>query len=167
MRMIDPILKELNQEGAVTKRFLEEVPGDKLSWKPHEKSLSLGQLSHHIANIPLFVAEMVAQDRMEFPESLEFPSAETAEELAPALEEGLKKAGEILGQLDDQAVVSDWKLMKGDKEIMSLPRMVAIRSIMLNHWYHHRGQLGVYLRLLGAKVPSSYGPSGDENPMAG
>ncbi|MBI5186803.1 MAG: DinB family protein [Nitrospinae bacterium] len=165
MRMIDPILQELAQEGATTRKFLEQVPGDKLSWKPHEKSLSLGQLSRHIATIPCFVAEMVKQERFEFPESLEFQSAETAEELAATLEEGLKKAREILGQFDDQALMVTWKLMKGGKEIMALPKIVVIRSVMLNHWYHHRGQLGVYLRLLGAKVPSSYGPSADENPM--
>ena len=166
MSIAESFLAEIDQEAAITKRVLDRVPGDKLSWKPHEKSMSLGQLALHTATIPGNVAGLVTPDRFELPSSFDQPSAEASEELVPALESSVATAKEYLGGLDDEAALSTWTLAKGDQEVMAAPRIGIVRSIMLNHWYHHRGQLSVYLRLLDIPVPSIYGPSADENPFA-
>ena len=166
MSIAESFLAEIDQEAATTKRVLERMPGDKLSWKPHEKSMSLGQLALHTATVPGNIAGIVTPDVFELPSSFDSPAAETSEELVPALESSVATAKEYLGGLDDEAALSTWTLKKGDQEVMAAPRIGVVRSIMLNHWYHHRGQLSVYLRLLNIPVPSIYGPSADENPFA-
>ncbi len=163
-RMIDPLLAEMGQEAETTKRLLERVPNDKLSWKPHTKSMSMGQLALHVATIPGSVSEILAEDVFEFPERTQ-PAASSAAELVPALEETIKTAKRVVGGFDDKKAMGTWKLMKDGKEIMAAPRIALLRSFMLSHWYHHRGQLSVYLRLLDVPVPSIYGPSADENPF--
>lgn len=163
--MIDGLLQELEREAQTTRRVLERVPGDKLDWKPHAKSMSLGQLSLHVATLPGAIAQIASQSSFEAPQFIQ-PSASSAEELVPALEQGLAKAKSLLGGMDDAALQSTWKLVRGDQELFAVPRVVVLRSLMLNHWYHHRGQLTVYLRELDVPVPSIYGPSADENPFA-
>lgn len=128
---------------------------------------SLGQLAHHVATTPGGVANIVAKAEFEAPNFGDQPSAASAAELVPALERSLAEARSILNGLDDNAMMAAWKLTRSGKEIFSAPRIGVIRTIMLNHWYHHRGQLSVYLRLLDVPVPSIYGPSADENPFAG
>ena len=165
-RMTDPILAELDQEAATTRRVLERVPGDKLGWKPHQKSMSLGQLALHVATTPGQGAAILSQDELELPELGNRPAAATAAELIPALDQSLVQAKGFLGALDEGKALSTWKLMKSGKVLMAVPRIGMVRSLMLNHWYHHRGQLSVYLRILNVPVPSIYGPSADENPFA-
>jgi uncharacterized damage-inducible protein DinB len=165
MAMIDALLQELEQEAQTTKRVLERVPQAHLGWKPHEKSMSLGQLAHHVATVPGAVAQLVAQPSMQAPK-FEHASATDVRELVPALDESVRQARAALGRMDDAAIMATWKVLDGDKEIMAMPRVAFLRSIMLNHWYHHRGQLSVYLRQLNVPVPSIYGPSADENPFA-
>jgi uncharacterized damage-inducible protein DinB len=165
MAMIDALLQELETEAVTTKRVLERVPEAHLGWKPHAKSMSLGQLALHIATVPSSVAEIVLQSPFQVPEFTQ-PSPTSVAELIPTLERSIAKARELLGGLDDAALASTWTLMNGDEEVMAIPRGAILRSIMLNHWYHHRGQLSVYLRQLNVPVPSIYGPSADENPFA-
>ncbi len=165
-RMTDPILAELDQEAATTRRVLERVPGDKLGWRPHPKSMSLGQLALHVATTPGQGAAILSQDELELPELGNRPAAATAAELIPALDQSLVQAKGFLGALDEGKALSTWKLMKSGKVLMAVPRIGMVRSLMLNHWYHHRGQLSVYLRILNVPVPSIYGPSADENPFA-
>ena len=164
MALIDGMLQELEQEAQTTRRVLERVPQAHLAWKPHEKSMSLGQLALHIATVPGNVAQMIAQPSMQRPAFAQL-AATQASELLPALENSLKQARAALGAMDDAAITATWKLLDGDREIMAMPRVAALRAIMLNHWYHHRGQLSVYLRQLNVPVPSIYGPSADENPF--
>jgi uncharacterized damage-inducible protein DinB len=164
MRIVEGLLQELEQEAQTTKRVLERVPGDQLGWKPHPRSMSLGQLALHIATVPAGVAEISTQSPFQVPQFSQ-PSATSAAELVPALEQSVKRAKDILGGLDDAAMTALWRLMKGDRELMTIPRAAMLRTIMLNHWYHHRGQLSVYLRQLNIPVPSIYGPSADENPF--
>ncbi len=166
MRIVDSILVELDQEAGTTKRVLERVPNDKLTWKPHAKSMSLGQLALHVATTPGQVASLVSQSEQELPESFEFPAATTTADLLPALDESIASAKKTLNGLDDQAAMSTVRFTRKGKELFSLPKIGVVRSIMLNHWYHHRGQLSVYLRLLNIPVPSIYGPSADENPFS-
>ena len=164
MSTIEALLQELDQEVQTTRRVLERVPGDRLSWKPHEKSMSLGQLALHVATVPGAIAEIARQSPLPLPEFNQ-PSATSAAELIPALEQSVAKAREILSAMDDAALANIWRAVDGNREVLALPVGALLRSIMLNHWYHHRGQLSVYLRLVGVLVPSIYSPSADENPF--
>ena len=164
MSTIEDLLQELEQESQTTRRVLERVPGDRLAWKPHDKSMSLGQLALHVATVPGAIAEIARQSPFPLPEFNQ-PSATSAAELIPALEQSVAKAREILRGMDDAALANTWRAVDGNREVMALPVGALLRSIMLNHWYHHRGQLSVYLRQVGVPVPSIYGPSADENPF--
>ena len=166
MVIADAFIGEMDQEVGTTRRVLERVPSDKLAWKPHEKSMSLGQLAMHVATVPGFVARLAVQNPGAFPENFEQPSAQSTEEVLSALDESVGQAKQIVGGFDDAAMMETWSLDAGGKTMMSMPRVGLLRAIMLNHWYHHRGQLSVYLRLLDVPVPSIYGPSADENPFA-
>jgi uncharacterized damage-inducible protein DinB len=166
MAMINAMLAELEQEAVTTRRVLERVPQAHLSWKPHPKSMSLGQLALHIATVPGNVAAIAAMDTLTEPPTFVQEEAATAAELVPALTASVAKARQHLGGFDDAAMGATWRLMSGGREVMAMPRAAVVRAIMLNHWYHHRGQLQVYLRLLNLSVPSVYGPTADENPFA-
>jgi len=166
MKMIDVLLAEMDQEVLATKRVLERVPEAQLSWRPHPKSFSLGQLALHVATIPGLVAELAAQSSIPEPPRFTQAEAATAAELVPALEASVAKARAVLGGLEDAQLMETWRLLAGGKEILAMPRAAVLRMIMLNHWYHHRGQLLVYLRLHNVPLPSVYGPTADENPFA-
>jgi uncharacterized damage-inducible protein DinB len=166
MTMIDGLLAELEQEAQATRRVLERIPQVHLSWKPHPKSMSLGQLALHVATLPGGVAEIAAMDVMPEPPGGVYPEPATTAELLPALSESVAKAKRTLGGFDDVKMMATWRLLQNGREILAMPRGALVRSIMLNHWYHHRGQLLVYLRLLNQSVPPVYGPSADENPFA-
>jgi uncharacterized damage-inducible protein DinB len=166
MKMIDVLLAEMDQEAQSTARVLERVPQAQLSWRPHAKSFSLGQLALHVATIPGNVAELASHDTIPEPPQFIQAEAATAAELVPALKASLAKARLVLGGMDDAKLMETWRLMSGGKEIMAMPRAAVIRMIMLNHWYHHRGQLLVYLRMHNVPLPSVYGPTADENPFA-
>jgi uncharacterized damage-inducible protein DinB len=166
MALIDGMLQELEQEAQTTRRVLERVPDDQLAWRPHEKARTLGELALHVAIVPGAVAELVAtQSTAQVPQFSD-PRPTSASELIPALDESIAKAKKILGGMDDEALMATWRMMKGERELFAVPRVAILRSIMLNHWYHHRGQLTVYLRELDVPIPSVYGPSADENPFA-
>jgi uncharacterized damage-inducible protein DinB len=166
MRIIDGMLAELDQEAETTRRVLERIPQEHLSWKPHPKSMSLGQLALHVATVPGNVAELAAKDTISEPPAFIQPEATTAAELVPRLTQSVAQAKRALGGFDDTKMGAMWRLQSGGHDIMTMPRAAVVRAIMLNHWYHHRGQLLVYLRLLNLSVPSVYGPTADENPFA-
>lgn len=164
MPMIDSFLSELEREAATTRKVLARVPTDQLGWKPHPKSMSLGQLALHIATTPGNVARMASLDAMERPQFVQ-PAAGSTEEILAALEQSLSTAQQVLAGMDDARLMSSWRLTQGDQVLMEVPRAGVLRNILLNHWYHHRGQLTVYLRMLDVPLPSVYGPSADENPF--
>jgi uncharacterized damage-inducible protein DinB len=163
--MIDGMLQELEQEADTTRRVLERVPDAQLGWRPHKTARTLGELALHIATVPGAVAQLASQSPVQAPQFTD-PSPRSAAELVPALNESIARARQILGGMDDQTMNATWRLMHGDRELLAIPRAAILRNIMLNHWYHHRGQLTVYLRQLGVPIPSVYGPSADENPFA-
>jgi uncharacterized damage-inducible protein DinB len=166
-RLIDGILQELEHETQTTRRVLERVPHDSLAWRPHEKARTLGQLALHVATVPGGVAELAASPSpAQAPRFADDPSPKSASDLIPALDQSIAKAKNVLGGMDDAALTATWRLMHGDRELLAIPRVAFLRSVMLNHWYHHRGQLTMYLRQLGVPIPSIYGPSADENPFA-
>ena len=166
MKMIDGLLAELEQEAQTTRRVLERVPEAHLTWKPHPKSMSLGQLALHVATVPGGVAELAAMDIVPEPPNSIRPQPATTAELVPSLVESVARARRTLGDFDDARMASMWRLQDRGRDILTMPRVAFVRAIMLNHWYHHRGQLLVYLRLLNLPVPSVYGPTADENPFA-
>ena len=165
MKIIDGLLAELEQEATTTRRVLERIPQAHLTWKPHPKSMSLGQLALHVATVPGNVAEIAAVDTVPTPPAFIQPEAASSAELVPALTESVAKAKRALGGFDDAKMGAMWRLQNGGQDVMAMPRVAFVRAIMLNHWYHHRGQLLVYLRLLNLPVPSVYGPTADENPF--
>jgi len=165
MPIVDAILMELEDEAKRTQRVLERLPEEKLGWKPHPKSFSLGQLAMHVAagqgNLAKAVIEDVHQISRKPP-----PEAKTRKEILDSFHENTARAKDILGKMDDATLLATWTGQINGKTILSVPRIGFIRTVMLNHIYHHRGQLSVYLRLLNVAVPSIYGPSADENPFA-
>jgi uncharacterized damage-inducible protein DinB len=164
--MVEPMLGEFQQEAAVTKRILERVPAEKLTWRPHPKSMTLGQLAIHIATVPGAIATLTQGDGLDVSGAkFEPPQPQSAQEIHAAFEESVRTAETVLGAMTDETAQGSWTLKSGDKVIFTQPRIGVLRSIMLNHWYHHRGQLSVYLRLLDVPVPVVYGPTADENPF--
>lgn len=161
------MVNELKQEAAATRRVLERVPADRLDWQPHAKSMSLGQLALHVASIPGNLARLCQGDGIDAATvSFTPPSPQDAADLLPTLDRSIEEASTFLSGLDDQSASSPWRLTVGEREVFSIPRLGVARSLMLNHWYHHRGQLVVYLRLLEVPVPAVYGRSADDNPFA-
>ena len=164
MTISEGLLQELDEETQITRRVLERVPQQHLEWRPHPKAMTLAQLAMHVASIPGGIAAAAARPTMQVPEFRQ-PSVADTRELLPMLDQSVAQARSILGSLSDEEMQATWQLMDGDRTIMAVRRMAILRSIMLNHWYHHRGQLSVYLRQLGIPLPSIYGPSADENPF--
>jgi uncharacterized damage-inducible protein DinB len=165
--MSNPMLSEFREEAAVTKRVLDRVPADRLSWKPHPKSMSLGQLAIHIATVPGALARITQQEAFDAAQgNFEPAQPKGMDEVHAAFEQSVREVEEYLQGMTEQKAQASWRLMLKDKEIFTKPRISVLRSIMLNHWYHHRGQLSVYLRLLDVPVPVIYGRSADENPFA-
>ncbi|MES2125219.1 MAG: DinB family protein [Gemmatimonadota bacterium] len=164
--MIDPLITELNAEAATTRRVLDSVPAGQLTWKPHAKSFSLGQLALHVAQIPGQLAQLLDPDTVQV-----FPfvqsEATTTAELGATLDQSVAAATEMLSRITPERATANWSLMDGERQLLGAPRIGLVRALMFNHWYHHRGQLLVYLRLLDVHVPSVYGPTADENPFAG
>jgi len=167
MSLIDSMLQELEQEAVTTRRVLERVPDQRLSWRPHPKARTLGALAMHVATVPGAVAQLGCRPSpAQLPQFADEPAPKSAAELVPALDRSLATVKSLLGQMDDATVTATWRLMNGDRELFAIPRIAFLRSVMLNHWYHHRGQLTAYLRELDVPIPSIYGPSGDEQPFA-
>lgn len=167
MNINQPLLQELAMEAATTRRVLERVPESSLAWRPHPKSMSLGQLALHVATLPQQLSDVVAGDTLDFSVAAGAPLAVTSHDaLMGAFDAGIAHAQRYLESLSDACATATWTLTDGATPLFAAPRAGVIRSFLFNHWYHHRGQLSVYLRLLDVPVPSVYGPTADENPFA-
>jgi uncharacterized damage-inducible protein DinB len=165
-KVVSALLSEIEREAATTKRVLERIPADKLSWKPQPKSMPLGQLAMHIAKIPGGISRLAQVDEFDV-STADFnpPMPKDVQEVLTTLDASVKAAEEYIGGLSESALDANWRMTSQGREVFTTSRSELIRSIMLNHWYHHRGQLSVYLRLLDVPIPSIYGPSADENPF--
>jgi uncharacterized damage-inducible protein DinB len=160
----ESLIQEFDREAATTRRVLERVPQDRLTWKPHPKSMSLGTLALHVAAIPGFISGWAVQDNVKMSGPMDpSPEPATTSEVLAVHDEGVKKTKAALTSIGDAGMMKDWKMTAKDgTTIMGMPKIALVRSIVLNHTYHHRGQLSVYLRMLDVPVPSIYGPSADE-----
>jgi len=166
-KLTKPLLAELEQESAATRRVLEAVPADKLDWKPTEISMTLGELALHVAMTPKFFANFMETDSLDRSE-VEFdsrPQPATKDELVPALEAAIGETTKILSSWNDEYAAATWRFTSEGKDLIAAPRVALFRTLGLNHMVHHRGQLSTYLRLLGGPVPSVYGPTADDNPF--
>jgi uncharacterized damage-inducible protein DinB len=166
MTIADTLIMELEREAQITRRVLERVPDGKLTWKPHTKSMTLGRLAQHVATIPGSMSGMARLDSYDVEKFSEPTQLESTAAILAAFGESVAQAKANLGATDDAAMMKDWSFHMGGRPIMTIPRIGVYRTLLLNHLYHHRGQLSVYLRLLDVPVPSIYGPSADENPFA-
>lgn len=162
---IAELLAEFDREAATTRRVLERVPSDKLSWAPHPKSMTIGKLSIHLAGGPGRISSWFLDDVFNFAPNTT-PDPTTTAEILAAHDASVATVRADLSKIDDASLTGAWSAKAGDKTLLAMPRGVAMRTLLMNHFYHHRGQLSVYLRLLDVKVPSIYGPSADENPFA-
>jgi uncharacterized damage-inducible protein DinB len=163
MSIAHAMLGEFDNEANITRKFLERIPQDKLGWRPHEKSHTAGALGLHIASVPGSVVRLALVDESPIPDfSKMFKQPATVREILDVHEKSVETVRAILPTLEDARLMTNWSATREGKPVMTMPKGMLLRSILLNHWIQHRGQLGVYLRLLGAKVPASYGPSGDE-----
>jgi uncharacterized damage-inducible protein DinB len=165
MAIKDALLPEFDHEMATTRRLLERLPEGEFAWKPHEKSMTLGRLAAHIANIPYWCTVTLDTTVFELdtlPPVTQRPLADTRDALLKEFEAKVGAARGKLAAATDGELLTPWTLKKGGQEMFTLPRISAIRSFVMNHLIHHRGQLSVYLRMKDVPLPSIYGPTADE-----
>ena len=169
MAIVDGILPEFDQEMANTRKTLERIPDAKFDWKPHSKSMPMGDLGAHLATLPTFVAITMERDSFDVINrdgaAAKPPKPKSAIELVETFDKNVAAARAILEKTKDDHLMKPWTLLAGGKTILTLPRIAVLRSFVLSHNVHHRAQLGVYLRLNDVPVPSIYGPSADESGM--
>jgi uncharacterized damage-inducible protein DinB len=164
MSIAQSLLAEFEGQALITRKFLERLPGDKLAWKPHNKSMSAGQLAYHLASVPGGVVRFVQNNPVQAPEFASFPQPASCQEILKTFEESIAAVRSLLPKYDDTAMKETWRMVAGEREVLAQPRAEFLRDVMLSHWYQHRGQFSVYLRMLDVAVPASWGPSADEPP---
>lgn len=159
------LIAELEAETAATRRVLERIPDEHLGWRPHPKSMSLGQLAQHVAGIPGAAARLSTMEMFDVAtRGTDYVAAESRQALLETLDGAVAAMREALAGLDETRAQQPFRMAFGDQTLASFPRIGVLRTIGLNHWYHHRGELVVYLRLLDVPVPVVYGRSADEGP---
>ena len=165
-RLATAFLAELENEVKVTRSCLERVKAEKFDWKPHEKSMTMGRLAVHCAEMFGWTKEACTSDVLDFA-TMDFSPFEpkSTEELLAFFDDHVAKAKVILNETSDETFFTDWTMRNGEKIYMTMPKVAVMRSFVINHIIHHRGQLSVYLRLNDIPVPSIYGPSADEGEM--
>ena len=163
----DFLLPEFDREMATTRKFLERLADDRLAWKPHQKSWTMGQLATHLSNIPMWTTETIRKRELDIAPVGQPPYKESErhsrQEVLDAFDKSVAAAREALSGVTDEALMQPWSLLSGGKTLMTMPRMAVLRGFVMNHSIHHRAHLGVYLRLCDIPVPSAYGPSADES----
>ena len=165
MSIAEAFLAEFEVQAPITRKFLERLPEDKLTWKPHEKSMTAGQLAYHLASVPGGIVRFVQNNPAQVPESFNFPQPASREEILKVFDESVAVVRSLLPKFDDAAMKETWRMVAGNREILAQPREEFVRDVMFSHWYQHRGQFSVYLRMLDVAVPASWGPSADEPPL--
>jgi len=164
MSIANSFLAEFEAQAPVTRKFLERVPADKLTWKPHAKSLTIGQLALHIATAPGGIIRAVQNNPMQRPAEFRFPHPANHEDILKTFAESVAAVRGLLPSFNDAAMKEIWVLKFDDQIVVEQPRADFLRDILFSHIYQHRGQLSVYLRMLDVPVPASWGPSADEAP---
>jgi uncharacterized damage-inducible protein DinB len=162
MTISEMLLPEFDREAESTRKLLAAVPEDKYGWKPHGKSMAMGRLASHIAEMHTWGAHVINDESLDLTPEFKPLNASTKQELMDYFEKGTKDVRAAIAGASDEHLAKPWTLSYGGKPIFTMPRSTVLRSVVLNHAIHHRGQLGVYLRLNDIAVPGMYGPSADE-----
>jgi uncharacterized damage-inducible protein DinB len=165
MALTDALVPEFDHEMATTRRVLERVPEAQFAWKPHDKSMSLGELSNHLAHIPFWCTATLrapSLDLATIEDDARRKNPDSHEALLLGFDQRVTAARALLANTTDAELMAPWTLKQDDQEFFTMPRMMVLRSFVLNHTIHHRGQLTVYLRLNNVPVPPVYGPTADE-----
>lgn len=162
MRIADLLLRELDNEAKSTLAMLQRVPADRLDWTPHDKSMSLGRLAWHLASIPRVPGRIFGAGGFDVATARPAPGSDEMRDFLAEFERSLAVARETVTTLDDEALFEKVELRRGGAVLTSMPKYFILRTILLNHIVHHRGQLSVYLRLLDVPLPATYGTSADE-----
>ncbi|HLW54535.1 MAG TPA: DinB family protein [Candidatus Angelobacter sp.] len=162
MPLNQALLPEFDHEMATTRKVLERVPDDKLGWKPHDRSMTMGELATHLATISHWSEAIMGQDSFDVATAPPTPKLKSRQEILGAFDQSAATARKVIAGASDDKMMKTWSLVAGGKTVFSLPRVGVLRSFIMNHSIHHRGQLSVYLRLNNVPVPSIYGPSADE-----
>ena len=162
MAIVDALLPEFDREMTTTRKVLERVPEDRFAWKPHAKSFSLGALAAHVAALPTWGKETLDKSEIDIAGSQPPAAPLSKAELLATFDKHVAATRSALVGRSDAELLATWTLKRGGKTIFSMPKTIVLRSLVLSHLIHHRGQLSVYLRLLDVPVPSIYGPSADE-----
>lgn len=162
MNMIDALLPEFDREMTTTRKVLERVPDESLGWKPHVKSFSLGELATHVAGLPTWTAKTLHTSEIDVGTDRRLVALPSKADVLAAFDASTAAARAALIDRSDAELMAVWTLKLSGKTLFSMPKAVVLRSFVLSHLIHHRGQLSVYLRLLDVPVPSIYGPSADE-----
>lgn len=166
MSMGQMLAAELQHEAVSIRKSLERLPAEKMSWKPHEKSMTLERLAGHLVEMMLWTSATLQADELDFAAMDYNPKTYTeAAELVADFDKNLADTIEILNNTPNETMGENWTLRKGEQVYFTMPKAVVMRSMVMNHIIHHRGQLSVYMRLLDIPVPSIYGPSADEGAM--
>ncbi len=165
MALKEALLPEFDHEMANTRKALERIPADKFSWKPHEKSFSMGDLVTHIATIPDWMVFTIDHDSLDMAAPFHNEAARSTGELLERFDANVIKARKALEGTNDEVLFKPWALKMGDKVLFSMPKISVLRGFVMNHLIHHRGQLTVYMRENNIPVPALYGPSADEQGM--
>ncbi len=165
MAISDGLIGELEMEAATTRRVLERIPAEIFDWKPHEKSMTMGRLATHVADMFGWYIAALEADELDFAAGYSEPKIESTEDLTALLDKNVVAATESLRKTDDETLRKMWKLRDGEKVFFEIQKMQVLRGMVMNHIIHHRGQLSVYLRLNSIPVPQIYGPSADEDQM--
>jgi uncharacterized damage-inducible protein DinB len=162
MTISQMLLPEFDQEMANTRKILECVPENKLTWKPHEKSFTLGRLASHVAEMPQWVVATINQEKFEADPSMKPFNAPTKQELLTTLDKGVADARAAISGASDEHLGKTWSFIFNGQTVFAMPRAAVLRNMVMSHMVHHRGQLSVYLRLQDVAIPGMYGPSADE-----
>ena len=163
--MADALLPEFDHEMTVTRKLLERVPDGQFDWKPHQKSMSLGQLAQHVATIPRWGTVTMSQSDFDLASDEWPPASTTRAELLSTFDQHVKEARAALVGKGDGELMAPWALKRAGTTIFSMPKASVWRSFVMSHMIHHRAQLGVYLRMHDIPLPSVYGPSADEGSL--
>jgi uncharacterized damage-inducible protein DinB len=156
------LLPEFDQEMANTRKLLERVPDGKFDYKPHEKSMTLGRLAGHVAEVPSYATATIRMDKLELTGSEKPFHPTSKKELLESFDKYVVEARQAISTVSDEDLGKIWSLRFGGKDVFSMPRVAVLRSMVMNHLIHHRAQLQVYLRLNNVEIPGMYGPSADE-----
>ncbi|HYU35054.1 MAG TPA: DinB family protein [Thermoanaerobaculia bacterium] len=166
MKLSQTLLPQFDQEMATTRKLLERVPDDRIGWKPHEKSMSLGRLATHLAELAGFGSRIMEQDSLDVSSRVgsgyQPKVLESSREMVELFDENVRNSRAEIEKAEDQDLLKHWSLRNGEQVIFNLPRVAVLQTMLISHSIHHRGQLSVYLRLNDVPLPSIYGPTADE-----